>query len=49
MAATGGAGVESANSGSISRRALYFGIFLTSAAILLLEISLTRIFSYTII
>lgn len=27
---------------------LYLGVFLTSAAVLLLEVSLTRIFSYTI-
>ena len=32
----------------LSMRALYFGIFLTSAGVLLLQISLTRIFSYTI-
>jgi hypothetical protein len=32
----------------LSTRALYFGIFLTSAAVLVLQISLTRIFSYTI-
>jgi SAM-dependent methyltransferase len=31
-----------------SIRALYMGIFLTSAAVILLEISLTRVFSYTI-
>jgi len=33
---------------SLSMRNLYTGIFLTSAAVLLLQISLTRIFSYTI-
>jgi len=33
---------------SLPIRNLYLGIFLTSAAVLLLQISLTRIFSYTI-
>jgi len=41
-------GAASQATGNLSIRTIYWGIFLTSAGVLLLQISLTRIFSYTI-
>ena len=46
--ASAGSAVSESADGGLSMRSLYFGIFLISAAVLSLEIALTRIFSYTL-